>query len=74
MSSILHEANLSILHMVLVFIAGILLQLLVVWRIAKVISTPIRKSSRLLNMMAKGNIVLGDLQPGEWKVVSEKVI
>ena len=56
MSSILHEANRSTLHMVLVFIAGILLQLLVVWRIARIISTPIRRSSRLLNMMAKGNI------------------
>lgn len=56
MSSILHEANRSLRQMVLVFVACILLQLLAIWRIAKVISTPIRQSSQLLNMMAKGNI------------------
>lgn len=55
-AEVVKDSKKSILYTILVFLAGILLQSIAIWFIAKAMSTPIVKTTGLLNQIAQGDI------------------
>ncbi|MBQ9470816.1 MAG: GAF domain-containing protein [Bacteroidales bacterium] len=56
MSSVLEEANRAMLQLLWVFLVGIVLQMLGIYRISRYITTPIKRTTQLLNTLAEGDI------------------
>lgn len=56
MSQIVIEARRAVFYTILVFILGVLLQALAIWRISKYITSPIKETTAVLNTLAEGDI------------------
>lgn len=56
MSQIVLEANRALFFTILVFILGVILQAIAIWRISNYITSPIKKTTAVLNILAEGDI------------------